>query len=215
MREIFSAKEAELAEVRSELAYTQQEMEAAKEEVTETQRDLTQARNEMNESQARVAQLSRQLEEREQDYRAERLQEELRQMREIEELRREFGWERRQWHAMMEDQGSLPKKGTRGIQWKELNHSMAGTETGEMVGDAELSSPEKSHSTRQELSGDQESSSDPATTESPEGQVANGVELDQRRLHHLRRRSNPTFREGSIKEYSACDVCFQPTRRPR
>ena len=36
MREMFSAKEAELAEARSELAYTQQEMEAAKEEVTET-----------------------------------------------------------------------------------------------------------------------------------------------------------------------------------
>ena len=54
MREIFSAKEVELAEVHSELAYPQQETETAKEELTETQRELTQVRSEMKESQTRV-----------------------------------------------------------------------------------------------------------------------------------------------------------------
>jgi septal ring factor EnvC (AmiA/AmiB activator) len=168
MREIFSAKEVELAEVHSELAYPQQETETAKEELTETQRELTQARSEMKESQTRVDWLCHQLEKQEQDYRAEHLQEELGKVREIEELRGEFDWK--------EDSGTLwwrtvgqPKRETREMQQEERSYSMAGTETGEMSGDAELPSPVKSHSTGRESSWDQESSSDPTTTEPTSG----------------------------------------------
>ena len=121
----------------------------------------------------------------------------------------------------MEDQDSLPKEGRRGIQRKERSRSMAGTETGEMAGDAELSSPEKSHSTRQELSADQESSSDPATTESPEGagQVATGVELD----HSSTRRGDfticaegatPPSEKDRSRSTRRVTFAFNPQERP-
>ena len=51
---------------------------------------------------------------------------------------------------MMEDRGSLPKRETREMQREEPSYSVAGTETGEKSGDAELPSPEKSHSTGRE-----------------------------------------------------------------
>ena len=51
---------------------------------------------------------------------------------------------------MMEDRGSLPKRETREMQREEPSYSMARTETGEKSGDAELPSPEKSHSTGRE-----------------------------------------------------------------
>ena len=127
MREMLSSKEAELAETRSELTYAQQETEAAKEELEGTQQELMQVRSE---TQTKIDRWSNQLEQQDKEFQAERLQGELRKMQEIEELRKDFDWERRQWHAMLEDRGSLPKRGAPVKHSNEHSHSTP--ETGEV-----------------------------------------------------------------------------------
>ena len=172
MREMLTAKEAELAEVRSELAYAQQEKEAAKEELTGTQEELAQVKTEVDESQTRIERLHHQLEQQDQDFRAERLQGELQKMHEIEDLRKKFDWERRQWHAMLGDRGPPLSRGA-GVPCQA--QSTVGAELGRTSGEAEPQPTDGSEPDGQLPGGDDECLQDPPSMADPppEGGLSN------------------------------------------
>lgn len=160
MREMLSAKEAELAEVHSKLAYAQQETEVAKEEVVGTQQELTQVRSEVKESQTRIEQLYNQLEQQDMSFQAKHLQGELQKMHEVEDLRKGFDWERRWWHAL------LPMRRVEVMRQAMPSHAKAtGDEMERMSRDA--GSLKESQSTGQQLSRGEEQLQDPPLTADP------------------------------------------------
>ena len=102
MRELLNGREAELAEVKSELTFARGEAESAQRDAETAQSEAETAKQEVETVKDQLDEAGRHLEGMSQDLQTARMELELQRLRDLEELRKEFDQERKQMRETRE-----------------------------------------------------------------------------------------------------------------